>query len=38
MKRKTEFANKFQMDLKSINPNNGNVAERNSKFMQFLFS
>jgi hypothetical protein len=35
--KKNGIANKFQMDLKNIDPNSGNVAERNSKSMQFFF-
>jgi hypothetical protein len=35
--RKNRIANKFQMDLKNINPNGGNVEEGNSKSMQFFF-
>jgi hypothetical protein len=37
MKGKNGIANEFQMDLKNVNPNGGNVAERNSKSMQFFF-
>jgi hypothetical protein len=29
--------NKLQMDFKNIDPNSGNVEERNSKSMQFFF-
>jgi hypothetical protein len=36
--RKNEIANKFQMDLKIVDPNGGNVVERNSKSMQFFSS
>jgi hypothetical protein len=35
--RKNGIANKLQMNLKNINPNGGNVEERNSKSMQFSF-
>jgi hypothetical protein len=31
--RKNKIANKFQMDLKNIDSNDGNVAKRNSKSM-----
>jgi hypothetical protein len=34
---KNGIANKFQMDLKNVNSNGGNVVERNSKSMQFFF-
>ena len=37
MNGKHGIANKFQMDLKNIDPNGGNVARSNSKSMQFLF-
>jgi hypothetical protein len=37
MKGKNGIANEFQMDLKNVNPNDGNVAKRNLKFMQFFF-
>jgi hypothetical protein len=37
MKGKNGIANKFQMDLKNINPNGGNVVERNPKYVQFFF-
>jgi hypothetical protein len=37
MKGKTKFANKFQMDLNNVNPNNGNLAKINSKYMHFIF-
>jgi hypothetical protein len=36
--RKNEIANKFKIVLKNINPNGGNIAERNLKSMQFIFS
>jgi hypothetical protein len=35
--RKNGIAKQFQMDLKNVNPNGGNVAERNSRSMQFFF-
>jgi hypothetical protein len=35
--RKNGIANKFQMDFKNVDSNGGNIAERNSKSMQFLF-
>jgi hypothetical protein len=35
--RKNGIANKLQMDLKNVNPNGGNVEERNPKSMQFFF-
>jgi hypothetical protein len=37
MKGKKKIANEFQMDFKNVDPNDGNVAERNSKSMQFFF-
>jgi hypothetical protein len=37
MGRKNGIANKLQMDLKNVNPNGGNVEERNSKSTQFIF-
>jgi hypothetical protein len=36
--RKNGIANKFQLDLKIINPKGGNVGGKNSKSMQFLFT
>jgi hypothetical protein len=35
--RKNGIANQFQIVLKNVDPNGGNVAERNSKSMQFYF-
>jgi hypothetical protein len=35
--RMNGIANKFQMDLKNVDPDGGDVAERNSKSMQFFF-
>jgi hypothetical protein len=35
--RKNGIANEFQMDLENVDPNGGNVVERNSKSMQFFF-
>jgi hypothetical protein len=35
--RKNRIANKLQMDFKNVDPNGGNVEERNSKSMQFFF-
>jgi hypothetical protein len=38
MKGKMELlTNDVQIDFKNVNPNSGNVAERNSKSMQFFF-
>jgi hypothetical protein len=34
---KNGIPKKIHMDLKNINSNGGNVAERNSKSMQFVF-
>jgi hypothetical protein len=34
--RKNGIANKFQLDLKIINPKGGNVGEKNSKSLQFF--
>jgi hypothetical protein len=36
--RKNRIANKFKIVLKTVNPNGGNVAERNLKSMQIYFS
>jgi hypothetical protein len=36
MKGKTELLMNFKWNLKNIKPNGGNVAERNSKSMQFF--
>jgi hypothetical protein len=35
--RKNGIADKSEMALKNVNPNGGNVAERNAKSMQFFF-
>jgi hypothetical protein len=37
MKVKTELLTNFKSNLKNVNPNGGNVAERNVKSMQFFF-
>jgi hypothetical protein len=36
MKEK-KITNEFEINSKNVNPNGGNVAERNSKSMQFFF-
>jgi hypothetical protein len=36
MKEK-KITNEFEINFKNVNPNGGNVAERNSKSMQFFF-
>jgi hypothetical protein len=35
--KKNGIVDKFQMDFKNVNPNGGNVAERNSKSMKIFF-
>jgi hypothetical protein len=37
MKGKKEFLTNFKLNFKNVNPNGGNVVERNAKFMQFFF-
>jgi hypothetical protein len=37
MKRKTELLTNFIWKVKTVDPNDGNVAERNPKSMQFFF-
>jgi hypothetical protein len=35
--QKNGIDNEFQMDLKNVDSNGGNIVERNSKSMQFFF-
>jgi hypothetical protein len=35
--RKNGITNEFQMNLRNVDPNGRNVAERNAKSMQFIF-
>jgi hypothetical protein len=37
MKGKMELLTNFKWIFKNVDPNSGNVAERNSKSMQFFF-
>jgi hypothetical protein len=37
MKRKTELLTNFKWKVKTVDPDDGNVVERNPKSMQFFF-
>jgi hypothetical protein len=37
MKGEKELLKKFKWNLKNVDPNGGNVVERNAKSMKFIF-